>query len=179
MQRSRILRPVVLYVQDRSQAPDRMGNSLRRVVQQLDPNLPVFRLKTMEAQVDESLFTERLIAGLSIAFGFPLPTDLVRRVLYHLPAFANGPSVSVPRSRWCEMRGLILYSGSGAAAGRADVAALAVLARLAAAGMGRLVPRPAGAGDVRRRRAWLGTIQYKPEAPASEFQIDRSPTWRR
>ena len=69
-----------------AQAPEQMGNALRRAVQQLDPNLPVFRLKTMDTQINDSLFTERLIAGLSIAFGM-LATLLAAIGLYGVMAY--------------------------------------------------------------------------------------------
>jgi hypothetical protein len=35
-----------------------------QAVQRLDPNLPIFDLKTMEAQIGESLFVERMVAAL-------------------------------------------------------------------------------------------------------------------
>jgi hypothetical protein len=43
--------------------------AIRREVQALEPNLPVFRVKTLEQQVDETLGQERLIATLSSLFG--------------------------------------------------------------------------------------------------------------
>ena len=44
-------------------------NQLREAVRQLDANLPVYELKTVERVVDEDLFTERMVAGLSASFG--------------------------------------------------------------------------------------------------------------
>src|SRR6266481_2235173 len=44
-------------------------NQLREAVRQLDANLPVYELKTVERVVDEDLFTERMVAGLSGSFG--------------------------------------------------------------------------------------------------------------
>jgi predicted permease len=44
-------------------------NELREAVRQLDANLPVYELKTVERVVDEDLFTERMVAGLSASFG--------------------------------------------------------------------------------------------------------------
>jgi predicted permease len=46
-----------------------MSNALRETVRGADPNLPVYELKTMERVVDEDLFAERIIAGLSAVFG--------------------------------------------------------------------------------------------------------------
>src|SRR5204862_3103524 len=41
----------------------------RQTAQRIDPNLPIFDMKTMAVVMDESLFVERLVAALSIAFG--------------------------------------------------------------------------------------------------------------
>jgi predicted permease len=46
-----------------------IGASARQVVRNVDPNLPIFEMKTMAAVVDESLFLERMVAALSVAFG--------------------------------------------------------------------------------------------------------------
>jgi len=43
--------------------------AIRHEVQALEPNLPVFRVKTLEQQVDETLGQERLIATLASLFG--------------------------------------------------------------------------------------------------------------
>ena len=43
--------------------------AIRREVQGVDPNLPIFRVRTLEAQVDESLGQERLVATLASLFG--------------------------------------------------------------------------------------------------------------
>jgi predicted permease len=69
-----------------TQAPELMAAALRRVVQQADSNLPVFGMKTMEAQVDEFLFAERLIATLSTIFGC-LATLLAAVGLYGVMAY--------------------------------------------------------------------------------------------
>jgi len=46
-----------------------IANSLRETVRGADANLPVYDLKTVQRVVDEDLFAERVIAGLSAAFG--------------------------------------------------------------------------------------------------------------
>jgi predicted permease len=46
-----------------------IGASVRQAAQQVDPNLPIFDMKTMAAVVEESLFLERMVAALSVAFG--------------------------------------------------------------------------------------------------------------
>jgi predicted permease len=50
--------------------PDAAAPRLRAAVRKVDPTLPVTELKTMAAQVGESLFVERMAASLSAAFGF-------------------------------------------------------------------------------------------------------------
>lgn len=51
------------------QDPLLIADELRDSVRNLDPHLPVYDLKTLERVVDEDLFAERLIAGLSASFG--------------------------------------------------------------------------------------------------------------
>jgi predicted permease len=59
---------------------------VRDSVKKLDPSLPVFELKTLEGQLDETLLSERLIALLSAGFGF-LATALAAIGLYGVMAF--------------------------------------------------------------------------------------------
>jgi predicted permease len=75
-----------LYVRT-ALAPESIGMAVRRQVQQLDPNVPVNDMKTMEVQVSESLFVERLIATLSAFFGF-LATLLAAIGLYGVMAYS-------------------------------------------------------------------------------------------
>ncbi len=58
----------------------------RRAVKQLDPSMPVFEMKTLAGQLDETLLTERLIALLSASFGL-LATLLAVVGLYGVMAF--------------------------------------------------------------------------------------------
>ncbi len=58
-----------------------VGPRLRKLVAGVDPRLPVTEMKTMQAQIRESLFVERLIAALSAAFGL-LATLLAALGLY-------------------------------------------------------------------------------------------------
>jgi putative ABC transport system permease protein len=51
------------------QDPLLIADELRDSVRGLDPNLPVYDLKTFQRVVDEDLLAERLIAGLSASFG--------------------------------------------------------------------------------------------------------------
>ncbi|MGH9816522.1 MAG: ABC transporter permease, partial [Candidatus Acidiferrales bacterium] len=68
-----------------------MGSSatyaaVRNEVRKLDAAMPVYELKTLEGQLDETLLTERLIALLSAGFGF-LATGLAAIGLYGVMAF--------------------------------------------------------------------------------------------
>jgi len=60
--------------------------ALRNVVKKLDASLPIYELKTLERQLDETLLTERLIALLSAGFGL-LATVLAVIGLYGVMAF--------------------------------------------------------------------------------------------
>ena len=59
---------------------------LRDQVRRLDPSMPVYDLKTLEGQLDETLLTDRLIASLSAGFGL-LATVLASVGLYGVMAF--------------------------------------------------------------------------------------------
>ena len=63
-----------------------MFGTLRRKIQELDSAMPVYGMKTLERQLDETLSTERLIAALSAAFGV-LATVLAALGLYGVMAF--------------------------------------------------------------------------------------------
>jgi predicted lysophospholipase L1 biosynthesis ABC-type transport system permease subunit len=77
--------PVTFYI--RSMKPSAaMFATLRGVVAKLDGSMPVYDLKTLENQLDETLSTERLIASLSAVFG-ALATMLAALGLYGVMAF--------------------------------------------------------------------------------------------
>jgi ABC-type antimicrobial peptide transport system permease subunit len=61
-------------------------NAIRNEVKQLDAAMPVYEMKTLEAQLDETLLTDRLIALLSAGFGL-LATVLASVGLYGVMAF--------------------------------------------------------------------------------------------
>jgi predicted permease len=67
--------------------PDALMGRVNAIVRGVDPDLPVSELKTMRTQVRESLFVERMVAGLSAAFGV-LATLLAALGLYGVMAFA-------------------------------------------------------------------------------------------
>jgi predicted permease len=61
-------------------------NMIRNEVKALDASMPVYSMKTVEAQLDQTLLTDRLIALLSAGFGF-LATVLASVGLYGVMAF--------------------------------------------------------------------------------------------
>ena len=60
---------------------------MRDTVRQLDASIPVYAMKTVEGQLDETLLTDRLVAMLSVGFG-ALATLLASIGLYGVMAFA-------------------------------------------------------------------------------------------
>jgi ABC-type antimicrobial peptide transport system permease subunit len=61
-------------------------NTMRRVVRDVDPGVPMFELHTMDEQVEISLFAQRLLAALSSVFG-GLATLLAALGLYGVMAY--------------------------------------------------------------------------------------------
>jgi predicted permease len=61
-------------------------STIRNEVKQLDATMPIYEMKTLEAQLDETLLTDRLIALLSAGFGL-LATLLASIGLYGVMAF--------------------------------------------------------------------------------------------
>ena len=76
---------ITFYARARGDAAA-IGASVRQVAQRVDPNLPIFDMKTMNAVVDESLFLERMVAALSVAFG-ALATLLAAIGLYGVMSY--------------------------------------------------------------------------------------------
>ena len=77
---------LTFYVRTQSD-PDGMVGAVRAAVQRIDPTLPLYDIKTMQVQARESLFVERILAGLSIAFGV-LATILAAVGLYGVMSYA-------------------------------------------------------------------------------------------
>jgi predicted permease len=67
--------------------PSAATAAIRQTMQRLDPNLPIYDMRTMEAQVAESLFVERMVSALSVAFGV-LATLLAAIGLYGVMSYA-------------------------------------------------------------------------------------------
>jgi predicted permease len=104
-----------------------MFAALRRKIAELDPSMPVYAIKTLETQLDETLSTERLIAILSAAFGV-LATLLAALGLYGVLAFVVarrtkeiGLRMALGAGRgaviWMVMREALALLGIGVAVG--------------------------------------------------------------
>ena len=108
--------------------PDSTFPAIRRVVAQLDPNLPVSFMKTLDTQMDESLMTERLVAGLSGAFGLLVMSYTVARRTREI-----GIRMALGASRWdvlgMVMKEVALLASIGVAVGMAAALALTGLVR--------------------------------------------------
>ena len=76
---------IAFYVRTTAE-PSELFRSIRARIAGLDPAMPIYQMKTLEQQLDDTLFTERLIALLSAAFG-ALATLLAAIGLYGVMAF--------------------------------------------------------------------------------------------
>jgi ABC-type antimicrobial peptide transport system permease subunit len=96
-------------------------------MRQLDSNIPMYNPRTVEAQVDQSLLNDRLIATLSTAFG-GLATLLAVVGLYGVMAYTVarrtreiGVRMALGAARgdvvWLVMREVVALVGSGIAVG--------------------------------------------------------------
>jgi putative ABC transport system permease protein len=112
----------VMYVRTAS-GPDAAFGSIREAMRQLDPNIPMYNPRTLEAQIDQSLLNDRLIATLSAAFG-ALATLLAVIGLYGVMAFTVARRTREIGVRmalgavdtdviWLVMREVCLLVGSG------------------------------------------------------------------
>ncbi len=67
--------------------PAVLSVEVRQLMERIDPNLPLYNLKTLQVQLRDSLFLQRMVSSLSIAFG-GLATILAAIGLYGVMAFA-------------------------------------------------------------------------------------------
>jgi predicted permease len=114
-----------------------MFSQLRRTVGGLDAAMPIYQMRTLENQLDQTLGTERLIATLSAAFG-ALATLLAALGLYGVMAFAVarrtkeiGLRMALGAQRgqvvWMVMREALTLLGIGLAIGAPSAYALSRL----------------------------------------------------
>jgi predicted permease len=75
----------IVYVRT-AQDPGAMFGTLRRVLREVEPSLPISGMQAFEDRIDRSLTNERLIASLSIVFGV-LATLLAMIGLYGVTAY--------------------------------------------------------------------------------------------
>lgn len=119
--------------------PQQVKQAVRERVRQLDPNIPVVDLRTIDEQIGLSLKTERLVASLSGAFG-ALATALAVIGLYGVMAYIVarrrreiGIRVALGALQgdviWVVMRHVVLLSGAGLAIGALLALALGGLIR--------------------------------------------------
>jgi predicted permease len=117
---------VAMYVRS-AQDPTAAFGAARRTVQELDANVPIYNLRTLERQIERSLVNERLIATLSTAFGV-LATLLAVVGLYGVMAFTVARRTREIGVRmalgavsgdvvWLVMREVLWLVGSGVALG--------------------------------------------------------------
>jgi predicted permease len=118
------LNDVTVYVRTQLK-PEQMFATIRGTVHDMDANLPVYGMRTLDEQLDQSLVTERLTAFLATVFGF-LATLLAAVGLYGVMAYNVGrrtreigirialgaPSPSV---LWLVMREVLVMLGLGVA----------------------------------------------------------------
>jgi predicted permease len=83
-----ILSDVTVYVRTQLK-PEQMFTAVRGTVHDLDANLPVYAMRTLDEQLDQSLVAERLTAFLATVFGF-LATLLAAIGLYGVMAYNVG-----------------------------------------------------------------------------------------
>lgn len=117
---------VTFYVRSAG-TPAAVFGALRHVIAKLDNSLPVYELKTLEEQLDETLNTEWLIAFLATVFGL-LATALAVLGLYGVMAFlvtrrageiGLRMALGAPRSTvlWLVFREMLILLGAGLMAG--------------------------------------------------------------
>jgi predicted permease len=66
--------------------PNQIASAVRGQLRQIDPNIPIYAMRTVEQQISNSLLIERLIANLSTVFGV-LATLLATIGLYGVMAY--------------------------------------------------------------------------------------------
>jgi ABC-type antimicrobial peptide transport system permease subunit len=129
----RFLGGMTIYVRTTGD-PNQLMSTVRSTVQDMDPNVPVYAMRTTEVTINESLSTERMISSLSAVFGF-LATLLAVIGLYGVMAYTVaqrtrevGIRIALGAARgnviWLVMREVLLLVAIGVVAGVAASLAL-------------------------------------------------------
>ncbi|HUJ50356.1 MAG TPA: ABC transporter permease [Bryobacteraceae bacterium] len=122
-----------------TRTPEQAFSSIRRVVNGLDPNLPVAGMETLNKQQQESLIAERLVAALSAGFGI-LATLLAAIGVYGVMAYVVaqrtreiGVRMALGAARgdvvWLVMKEVLVLAAIGIAIGLPAALALTKLAK--------------------------------------------------
>jgi predicted permease len=117
--------------------PDSAFRAVRAAVREMEPNLPLTNVKTLETQLNESLVTDRMIAALSAVFG-ALATLLALIGLYGVMAYMvarRGREIGIRmalgansgRVVWMVLREVLLMVAIGVAIGAPSALALSRL----------------------------------------------------
>jgi predicted permease len=136
---------VTMYVRT-AQRPESAFGTIRATVRDVDANLPIMSMKTLDSQLEESIVTERMIATLSSAFGV-LATVLAVIGLYGVMAY-----MVTRRSREIGIR-MALGAQSG------NVVWLVMREVLALVGIGIALGLPAAYALTRLVKAQLYDVQ--------------------
>jgi predicted permease len=139
----------VMYVRTLG-SPSAAFGAIRQIVREVDANVPMYNLRTLDHQVEVSLVNERLIATLSSAFGV-LATILAIVGLYGVMAYTVARRTreigvrmalgAVPMAVvWLVMREVLILVGAGIALGIAGAASLGHLVSREMYGVGATDP---------------------------------------
>jgi len=139
LQQGTELTGMTVYVRATPDGADGLIDRIRESVRRLDASLPIYNVTTMEQTINEAMFTERMLAVLSAAFGL-LATLLAAIGLYGLMAYTVarrtreiGIRMALGAERgtvvWLVLREVALLTGVGIAIG---VPAALALSRLVA-----------------------------------------------
>src|ERR1700733_6131937 len=135
---SRYVGGMTVYVRTTSD-PKVLMNLIREKVRDLDPNIPIFDMRTTDEQIQNSLSAERMIASLSTVFGL-LATILAAVGLYGLMAYnvvqrtrEIGIRMALGAAQrdvvWMVMRDVLILVGVGIAVGVPAALALTSIVR--------------------------------------------------
>jgi len=114
------LRSMTVYLRTKAD-PNQLMPLVHAKVRELDPNLPIYSMRTMDVQLSNSLSTERMIASLSTVFSF-LATLLAILGLYGVMAYSEiGIRMALGAAQrnvvWMVMREVLLLIVIGVGAG--------------------------------------------------------------